>query len=106
MSGNLHAESKIIQVYGISQTYWDVKPGDTLGEIMQQLLPRNRFLRKPLMEDIVAMNPQAFINNDPARMRANQRLWLPNHTAHLRENINSDRYAIQQFSWGYLQRLK
>ena len=69
-----------IEVYPVTQAYWDVKPGETLGEIVKQLLPNNPAMRKRLMNEIVELNPDAFSSSNPDNLKANVRLWLPNHT--------------------------
>jgi hypothetical protein len=55
-------ESKRIEVYSLSQNYWDTRYGDTLGDIVHHLLPNNPAKREALKQDIVHLNPQAFIN--------------------------------------------
>lgn len=99
--GILNAESKRIHVYPITQAYYDVKPGDTLGEISQKVLPNTPSLRDRLMNEIVQLNPNAFINADPNQLKAYTRLWLPNNTANLSDRVNKDKFTIKDYSWGY-----
>jgi len=101
-----HAESKRIEVYPAGQAYRDVNPGDTLGEIVAQLLPNNPAKRSKLMRDIVKLNPDAFSDANPDFMRANVRLWLPGHSLSLNRAIDKNKYRIQAFSWGYIQTRK
>ena len=97
----LFAESTRIHVYPVTQAYYDVKAGDTLGEIVQKILPNLAHMRSRLMTDIVRINPDAFINNDPNQLKAHVRLWLPNHTAGLDDRVNKDKFTIKNYSWGY-----
>jgi len=100
------AQSKRIEVYPASQAFVQVGRGDTLGEIVKRLLPNHPARRQQLMHDLVALNPEAFINGNPNRLKANVRLWLPGHIAALQQAIHSDKYRIKSFSWGYVQQLK
>ena len=93
---------KRIQVYAISQNFWDVTPGETLGEIVKQLLPDNPSLRNTLLHEIVKLNPDAFSHNTPDQLKANVRLWLPNNAATIRNSVDKNKYNIQSFSWGQL----
>lgn len=99
--GHLHAgESKRIEVYAISQSFWDVQPGESLSEIVMQLLPEYPTMRDRLMHDILTLNPSAFIQGNPNQLRAHVRLWLPDHVNMLRQRKNTDAYHIQSFDWG------
>ena len=98
-----HAESKRIEVYATGQAYWDVHPGDTLGEIIAQLLPNNPARRNSLMAEVVKLNPAAFSDHNPDFMRANVRLWLPAHSLALNRPIDKNKYHIKSFSWGYIK---
>ena len=49
--------SKRIEVYALNQNYWDTQYGDTLSEIVAQLLPHNPSKQSALMLDIVSINP-------------------------------------------------
>lgn len=99
--GMVMAESKRIHVYPTTQTYYDVKPGDTLGEISQKVLPDTPNLRQRLMNEIVQLNPSAFISGDPNQLKAYARLWLPNNTASMRDRVDRDKFTIKDYSWGY-----
>ena len=103
-----HAESKRVEVYSLSQQYWDVQVGDTLGEIADALLPANREKQAALMQDIVQLNPDAFINGDPNRVLANHRLWLPNTIqTPVSDNTSpaSSETTVERFSWGSVKRV-
>ena len=102
----VHADSKRIEVYSTGQAYVDVIPGNTLGEIVAQLLPNNPARRSSLMADIVKLNANAFSDANPDFMRANVRLWLPGHSLSLNKQINKNKYRVQAFSWGYIQTRK
>lgn len=100
----LQAESKRIEVYSLGQHYWDTQSGETLGEISQQLLPNNPAMQQRLMKDIVALNPDAFQNNNPHRMKANTRLWLPSHLTKADTPVNRAHTQVETFSWGNIKR--
>lgn len=93
-------ESKRIEVYAISQSFWDVRPGESLSEIVLQLLPEYPAMRDKLMHDIVDLNPSAFIQGNPNQLKAHVRLWLPDHINMLRKRKSSQHYHIQSFDWG------
>ena len=98
------ADSRRIEVYPVSQAYWDVTPGETLGGIVKQLLPNNPGMRQRLMEEILVLNPDAFSNSNPDNLKARVRLWLPNHSHAMSNPIDKNKYIIREFSWGYLQK--
>lgn len=105
-SANTLADSKRVEVYSLSQHYWDIQSGDTLGEIVTQLLPNNPDMRQKLMADIISQNPNAFIDNDPNYMRAKTRLWLPNHMTQTDSKVDPQRTQVESFSWGNIKRPK
>lgn len=96
------AESKRIKVYATSQAYWDVQTGDTLSSIVYQLIPGPASARQNLMKEIMSLNPDAFINGRPDRLKANIRLWLPNGAQNMQQFSNNDRYRVKNFSWGQI----
>lgn len=98
------AESKRIEVYPLSQNYWDIKTGDTLGEIVNTLIPGNTYLQKKLMHDLVSTNPQVFPGGNPNYMLANKRLWLPNAVKPPDDSTNASGYTIQNFQWGSIKK--
>jgi len=96
--------SKRIEVYALSQNYWDTKSGETLGKIVQQLLPYNKAMQRRLMQDIIELNPDAFWNNNPDQMQANKRLWLPNNITKADTQVDQKQFDVQSFSWGNIKR--
>ena len=100
------ADSKRVEVYPGSQIYIDVKHGDTLGEIVTAATPHSRAMRKQLMQDILTLNPGAFIDNDPNKLKADVRLWLPDYMTGLNTDIDRSKYKITETSWGYIKQLK
>jgi len=98
--------SKRIEVYTISQSFWDVTPGETLGEIVIQLLPDNPAMRDQLKHDILQLNPNAFSQSNPDNLKANVRLWLPDNAPARQSNIDKNRYDVESFSWGQIYRPK
>lgn len=97
-------KSKRIEVYSLSQNYWDTQYGDTLENIVQHLLPNNPSLREALKQDIVHMNPEAFIQGNPEQMRANKRLWLPGYMKQADSKVNPETTVIERYSWGNIKR--
>ena len=98
------AESKRIEVYPLSQHYWDTKAGDTLGGIVSTLLPKTHYLHETLAREIVALNPEAFPEGDPERMLADKRLWLPNAIKPPSDQSDFSGYTIKHFQWGSIKR--
>lgn len=105
-SCNLHAESKRIEVHPKGLAYWDVHAGDTLSAIINQIFPNRTTRYNQLLAEIVKLNPQAFIDDNPHRLKSNVRLWLPGHGFNSSRQVNKNKYRIKEFSWGYIQTLK
>lgn len=101
---SVQAESKRIEVYSVGQHYWDTRSGETLGEIAHQLLPNNPRMQQRLMRDIVSLNPEAFQDNNPDRMQANTRLWLPGMGIKPDTKVNPSKTSVQSFAWGNIKR--
>jgi hypothetical protein len=59
--------------------YLYVQKGQTLHNIVARLYPDQRADWPKLTKQIIQLNPHAFIDNDPARMKADVRLELPGH---------------------------
>lgn len=57
--------------------YLHVQKGQTLHNIVKRLYPKNVKNWSEITKDIVRMNPHAFVNKDPTRMKAGVRLSLP-----------------------------
>jgi len=98
------AESTRIEVYPLSQNYWDIKTGDTLGEIVNTLIPGNPYLQEKLMRDILSLNPQVFPGGNPNHMLAHKRLWLPNAVKQPNDSINASGYTIETYQWGSIKK--
>ncbi|HEX5056684.1 MAG TPA: hypothetical protein VFX02_09320 [Gammaproteobacteria bacterium] len=98
------AASKRVYVYPVSQQYWDVRPGETLGGIAEALLPGSTQHRQRLMDDILRLNPGAFIDQDPNRLLAYARLWLPNTVT--RPVSAAQDNEIREFDWGYIKKIQ
>jgi Tfp pilus assembly protein FimV len=103
LSAQVFAESKRVHVYPMTQHYWDVQPGETMADIAAMLLPDSGMHRQKLINEIVRLNPDAFINGNPDRLQSNQRLWLPNTVTRPVSTRNS---KIERFDWGYIKRAK
>lgn len=98
--------SKRIEVYSLSQNYWDTQYGDTLGDIVRQLLPNNPSRREALKQDIVRLNPEAFINNDAEKLLAGKRLWLPGYMKQADSKVDPATTIVESYSWGNIKRPK
>lgn len=98
------AESRRIEVYPLSQNYWDIKHGDTLGEIVDTLIPNNTYLQDKLVRDIVSLNPDVFPGGNPNYMLANKRLWLPNAVKPPNDSLDSSGYSIETYQWGSIKK--
>jgi hypothetical protein len=98
------AESTRIEVYPLSQNYWDIKTGDTLGEIVNTLLPDNLYLQNKLLHDILSLNPDVFPDGNPDYMLANRRLWLPNAVKPPTDTAKPSSYTIETFQWGSIKK--
>jgi len=97
------AESQRIEVYPLSQSYWDIKSGDTLGDIVNTLMPDNYYLQEKLIREIVSLNPDVFPGGNPKRMLANRRLWLPNAVKQVENKTDSSGYTIESYQWGSIK---
>jgi len=93
-----------IEVYSLSQNYWDTQSGDTLGGIVLHLLPNNPSKHAALKQDIVHLNPHAFINGNPEQLLANKRLWLPGYMKQTDSKVNSANTTVESYSWGNIKR--
>jgi len=99
-----HAESTRINVYTLAENYYDTQTGDTLSGITQHLLPNNPSLQKKLANDILQLNPGAFIDNNPATLRANKRLNLPVYMPQADSQPDTKKVSVESFSWGNIKR--
>ncbi len=97
-------EAKPIEVYPLSQNVYDVAAGDTLQQIVLQLLPNRPAQRAQLMREIVQLNPDAFVQQKPSRLKAHVRLWLPNSPPHSAAQPETRNLHIEYFSWGQVIR--
>jgi len=99
-----NAEPKRIEVYSLSQNYWDTRNGDTLSEIAHHLLPNNPTKRAALQKDILHQNPDAFIGGDPAMLLADKRLWLPGYMKQADSSADPSTTIVETYSWGNIKR--
>ena len=63
--------------YNTAVRYLHVQKGQTLHNIVSRLYPDHPKQWAQIKQDIVRLNPHAFINNDPTKMKAGVRLTLP-----------------------------
>jgi hypothetical protein len=103
-AGLAFAESKRVHVYPVTQPTWDVRPGDTLGGIAAALMPGLPRQQQALMENILEINPDAFIDRHPDLLRAYVKLILPGGLQTYSVPSASGTTHVQQFSWGSIQR--
>lgn len=99
-----NSDSKRIEVYSLSQNYWDTQFGDTLSDIAYHLLPNNPSMRAALQEDILHLNPDAFIGGDPAMLLAGKRLWLPGYMKQADSSADPSTTIVETYSWGNIKR--
>ena len=97
------SESKRVEVYPVSQQYWDIVEGDTLSGICAKLLPNNPAMQLRLMDDLVRLNPTAVIENNKELIIAGTRLWLPGKMTKADSKVNKDEYDVKTFSWGNIK---
>jgi len=98
--------SKRIEVYSLSQNYWDVQHGDTLSSIAHHLLPNNPAKREALQQDILHLNPSAFIAGQPEKLLAGKRLWLPGYMKQADSKVDPAATTVEVYSWGNIKRPK
>ena len=96
--------SKRIEVYTLAQSYYDTRPGDTLGEIVAGLLPNNPGKHGALRQEILSLNPEAFIDNNPDRLIAGKRLRLPGYMSEADSRVDPNAYTVESYSWGNIKR--
>ncbi|PCJ84028.1 MAG: hypothetical protein COA54_14480 [Thiotrichaceae bacterium] len=65
------------EAYNAEVRYLHVQKGQTLHNIVKRLYPKRVKQWPKITKDIVRLNPHAFINADPTRMKADVRLTLP-----------------------------
>lgn len=106
LSLNSLAESRRINVYQAGQNLWHTKSGETLSGIAKQLLPNNPGMQQLLMLDIVALNPNAFLNNNPNKMKADIRLLLPGEFTKADNRVDPSKIQVETFSWGNIKRIR
>ncbi len=99
-------KSKRIEVYSLSQNYWDVRYGDTLSSIAHHLLPNNPAKREALQQDILLLNSKAFIAGQPEKLLAGKRLWLPGYMKQADSEVDPATTSVETYSWGNIKRLK
>lgn len=63
--------------YSAGIRYLHVQKGQTLHNIVKRLYPTRHGEWPKITKEIVRLNPQVFINEDPTRMKAGVRLTLP-----------------------------
>jgi len=72
------ASSFAKEEYNAEIRYLHVQKGQTLHNIVKRLYPKRVNEWPKLTNDIVRLNPHAFIDADPTKMKADVRLTLPN----------------------------
>lgn len=96
--------SKRVEVYSLTQNDWDTQYGDTLSKISLQCLPNNPIKRAQLEQDIILLNPGAFINADPAFLLAGKRLRMPGYMKQVDTRTSPASTIVESFSWGSIKR--
>jgi hypothetical protein len=62
--------------------------------------------REALQQDILHLNPQAFINGQPEKLLAGKRLWLPGYMKQADSKTNPSTMDVETYSWGNIKRPK
>ena len=101
---NNNSAAKRIEVYSLSQNYWDTQYGDSLSQISHHLLPNNPSKRAALQQDILHLNPDAFIGGDPEKLLAGKRLWLPGYMKQADSKADPATTTVETYSWGNIKR--
>ena len=65
------------EAYNADIRYLHVQRGQTLHNIIRRLYPERKKEWPKLTRDIIRINPHAFVDNDPTKMKAGARLKLP-----------------------------
>ena len=65
------------EAYNADIRYLHVQKGQTLHNIVTRLYPERKKEWPQLSKDIIRLNPHAFVDNDPTKMKAGARLKLP-----------------------------
>lgn len=97
------AESLRIEVYPITQQYWDIEPGDTLSGIAAELLPNNPDMQLRLIDDLVRLNSKAVVDGNKNHIIAGARLWLPGKMTKADSKVDKSKYDVRTFSWGNIK---
>lgn len=71
------ANSTVKAIDDVAVRYLYVQPGQTLHNIVVRIYAHRKSEWPKLSNDIVRMNPHAFVNNDATQMKAGVRLELP-----------------------------
>ncbi len=61
----------------IEQGYWIVRPGDGLRAIARRFFPGDRARANALRDELIRLNPQAFLRGDPNAVIVGARIALP-----------------------------
>ncbi len=69
------------QLNSTTEGYYIIRPGETLDQIIDRLMPQAPLRRSILRSAIVAANPHAFRRNNPHWMYADKRIVLPDSEA-------------------------
>lgn len=74
---SLSAAEEVVAIEDVDVRYLYVQPGQTLHNIVKRLYAHKKPEWPRITNDIVRMNPHAFVDGDPTRMKAGIRLELP-----------------------------
>jgi len=58
--------------------YYQVRPGDTLSELINMIYPKSSITRDMLERAFISVNPHAFRSSNPNWLLAGARLRIPN----------------------------
>ena len=65
---------------------------------------KDYFKLEALKQDIVHLNPQAFINGNPEQLLADKRLWLPGYMKQADSKADPETTTVERYSWGNIKR--
>lgn len=99
---SLQAESKRVEVYKNGQQFHDVKAGESLSLICQQLRPNSHQAQLKCQQQLFEDNSAAFSGNSPHQLIAGKRLWLPGSYRPV-SKLENENYRIRQYSWGSIK---
>jgi len=85
------AEAKLLTTPTVSATYGPTRPGESISRIAEALFPNDKHRIDDVIAAFVHINPSAFTQGDPDKLKANVTLKVPTP-----EDIGSAPRAVQK----------